>query len=338
MVFACHRRRILAAAVAGLTLLPAAARAQMEETSVALPVVSLTFSFHYLAEDLGLFEKEGLKVKTSVVSGIGAANAVLAGSVDFSSGSGPTVIRANARGQKLVAIALTVDKPTLEVVLSKEVAAKRGIDDTMPMDKRAQAVKGLQLAIDAPNTIPHGYMKYFLAKGKVDDQRDVTLTPMQPPNMLAALKSGAIAGFVMSQPWTLIPVKEGNAVRLASSVRGDFPELLPFAFNVMMTRAGNCEQKPALCRKLLAAYQAAITLMRDKPAEALPPLQKRFAQLDPGIVIDAFEAIRTMTPKTLEITEAGLKNGQDLMVVTGMVKAEETLKSFDGIYTNAYLK
>jgi ABC-type nitrate/sulfonate/bicarbonate transport system substrate-binding protein len=333
-----HRSRIFTAAAVGLSLLPAAARAQMEETSVALPVVSLTFSFHYLADDLGLFEKHGLKVKTSVVSGIGAANAVLAGSVDFSSGSGPTVIRANARGQKLVAIGLTVEKPTLEVVLSKDVAAKRGIDDKMPMDKRAQAVKGLQLAIDGPNTIPHGYMKYFLAKGQVSDQRDVTLTPMQPPNMLAALKSGAIAGFVMSQPWTLIPVREGNAIRLASSIHGDFPELVPFAFNVIMTRAGNCEQKPAVCRKLMAAYQAALTLIRDKPAEALPPLQKRFAQLDPGVVVDAFEAMRSTTPKSLEITEAGLKNAQELMVVTGMVKPEETLKSFDGIYSNKYLQ
>jgi ABC-type nitrate/sulfonate/bicarbonate transport system substrate-binding protein len=237
-----------------------------------------------------------------------------------------------------VAIALTVDRPTLEVVLSKKVAAERGIDEKMPVEKKAQLVKGLQLAIDGPNTIPHAYMKYFLTKGKVDDQRDVTLTPMQPPNMLAALKSGAIAGFVMSQPWTLIPVMQGTAIRVASSVHGDFPELVPFAFNVVMTRAGTCEQKPALCRKLLAAYQDAIAVMRDKPAEALPPLRKRFAQLDPDVVNDAFETMRAMTPKTLAFTEAGLKNAQELMVVTGMVKPDETLKSFDGIYSNAYLK
>ncbi|MGE0746262.1 MAG: ABC transporter substrate-binding protein [Rhodospirillales bacterium] len=333
-----HRIRILLAAAGMAMSLPSAGIAQMDETSVALPVTSLTFGFHYLAEDLGLFEKNGLKVKSSVVSGIGAANAVLAGSVDFSAGSGPTVIRANARGQKLVAIGLTVDKPLLEIVLGKEIAAKRGIDDKTPMDKRAQAVKGLQLAIDAPNTIPHGYMKYFLSKGKVDDQRDVTLTPMQPPNMMAALKSGAISGFVMSQPWTLIPVREGNAIRLASSVRGDFPELVPFAYNVVITRAGTCEAKPALCRKLLAAYQGALTAIRDRPQEALPALQKRFAQLDPGVLSDAFEAMRAMTPASLEVTEAGLRNGQDLMLKTGMVKAEETLKSFDGIYSNAYLK
>ena len=331
--------RMLAPAVFSIAAFPFAATgvwAQMEETSAALPVVSLTFSAHYVAEDLGLWEKAGLKVKTSVVSGIGAANAVLAGSVDFSNGSGPTVVRANARGQKLFAIGITIDKPPLEVVLHKDRAAQLGINDRMPIAKKAQALKGLHLAIDGPNTIPHGYLRYFLSRGNVNDQRDVTLTPMAPPNMIAALKSGAVAGFVMSPPWTLIPVREGIAVRLVSSLQGDFPELVPFAYNLILTRADLCDKKPTVCRKMLAGYQQALAVIRDRPDEALAVLRKRFAKMDPGVVGDAFRFTREATPATVAISDAGLKHSQDLMLSTGMMKAADSLKSFDAIYTNKY--
>ena len=251
-------RRVLACfATVGLGLSICTARAQDEEATTSLPVVSLTFSAHYLAEDLGLFEKAGLRMKTIVVSGMGSANAVLAGSVDFSNGSGPTVLRADARGQKLIAIGMTIDKPMLEVVLDKGRAAQRGINDALPIPKKAQAVKGLRFAIDSPNTIPHGYLRYFLAKGHLNDEHDVTLAPMAPPAMIAALKSGAVDGFVMSQPWTLIPVHDGLAVKLVSNPQGDFPELVPFAYNLVLTREGLCEAKPSVCRKLLIGYQQA---------------------------------------------------------------------------------
>lgn len=330
------RRAVASLAAAGFPFVATAAWAQMEETTAALPVVSLTFSAHYVAEDLGLWERAGLKMKTTIVTGMGAANAVLAGSVDFSNGSGPTVVRANARGQKLFAIGITIDKPMLEVVLHKDRAAQLGITDQTPVEKKAQLLKGLQLAIDAPNTIPHGYLRYFLSKGKLSDVRDVTLSPMAPPAMIAALKSGAVAGFVMSQPWTLIPVHEGVAVRLVSNPRGDFPELNPFAYNLILTRADLCDNKPSVCRKLLAGYQQAHAIIRDKPKEALAVLSKRFAKMDPRVVADAFEWTRKATPATVEITDIGLKHSQDLMLSTGMIKPEETLKSFSGIYTNKY--
>ncbi|MCC6473044.1 MAG: ABC transporter substrate-binding protein [Burkholderiales bacterium] len=321
---------------AGLLLASAGARAQLEETSVALPLVSLTFSTHYIAEDLGLLEKAGLRVKSSFIGGIGAANAVLAGSVDFSNSSGPTVVRANARGQKLLAIGITIDRPMLEVVLHKDIAAKLGITEAMPIAKKAAALKGLRLGIDRPNTIPNGYMRYFLTRGKLSPDRDVTLAPMEPPALIAALKSGAVAGFVMSQPWTLIPVQSGMAVRLVSSPLGDFPELVPFAYNVVITRADFCDSKPTVCRKLLSAYQQALNVIHERPQQALAVLRKRFANLDGAVVGEAFEQARKATPAKLAISEDGLKHAEELMVSTGMVKPEESMKSFGGIYTNRF--
>src|ERR1700733_8110684 len=99
-------RSLIAAALAA-SVLAAPAHAQMEKTSVALPAIALIFSSIYIAQDAGIFKQEGLEVKEQVITGIGAANAVISGSIDFSSSSGVTLTRAAARHQPLIAIAQT---------------------------------------------------------------------------------------------------------------------------------------------------------------------------------------------------------------------------------------
>src|SRR5262245_42865682 len=89
-------------AVLGLAvgMSPIASRGQDMEVTVALPAPTLTFASHFVAEDGGFFEKEGVKVQTRNLVGVAAANALLAGSVDFAHGSGPTFLRAVAQGQR----------------------------------------------------------------------------------------------------------------------------------------------------------------------------------------------------------------------------------------------
>ena len=65
---------IAAASIAtAVTLVPAHAQAP-NEAVMAVPVSGLAFSLGYLADDLNLWEKHGIKVKTVQISGIGAMN------------------------------------------------------------------------------------------------------------------------------------------------------------------------------------------------------------------------------------------------------------------------
>lgn len=334
MVRGLMRRVLLIAAI--LAFAPRSSLAQADQVTMALPATSLTFSATYIAQDMGFWERQGLKVKLTLVSGIGAANAVLAGSVEFSSGSGPTVIRANARGQKLFAIGNTIERPVVEVVLSRDIAEKLGLSEKSPVEKKASALRGLRMAVDSVNSVVHGYLKYVARKGRVDPEREITVTPMAPPNMLAALKSGAIDGFTMSLPWPLIPVQEGRAMRLVSSPRGDLPELNPFAYNLVITRHDFCDNKPNVCRALAAGYRQALDHLQDKPKESLEVLRGRFAKMDPKVLAEAFELIRASSTRTGKIDEGGLDRAQEFMLAQGMIRAEESLKSFASIYTNKF--
>jgi len=329
--------RVVALVVAAGVLAGGSVHAQApEETTLAVPALSLTFSSTFLAEELGLWEKEGLRVKISTVAGVGAANAVLAGSVDFSPVSSPTLVRADARGQKLYAIAQLLDRMPLEAVLRKDVAEKAGIVPGMPIEKRGQALRGKRMAVDSVNTINHLVLKYLARKGGLDPEKDLTVTPMQPPNMIAALKSGAIDGFLMSMPWPVMASRDGTAVTLMSIPRGDLAELTPFSFIVVVTRGGFCDAKASVCRRLVAGYKRALVLMQDRPADAVAALRKKFDKTDPAVLAEAFELVRAASSRTGLIPEAGLKRALDFQVEAGVMKADEKLPPLAELYTNKF--
>jgi ABC-type nitrate/sulfonate/bicarbonate transport system substrate-binding protein len=315
----------------------AGAATAQDQTTLAIPTFSLTLSPIYIAEEKGYWKEQGLEVKLPLIPGIGATNALIAGSVEFTDTTSASFLRANARGQKLVAIANTLEKVQIEIVVSKAFADKAGFSASDPIEKRAAALKGARIAVDAPNTIVHGYVKYVAKKGGLDPDRDVTVSPMQPPAMIQAYKSGQIDGFAMSRPWTAMARKDG-AVSVVSSPAGDLPELNPFNYNLIITRPGVCEANPAVCRKLIIGLRKALELMHDQPAEALAILKKRFDRTDPDMVEEAFRGVMAGTPRSPEVKEAGFQRTEDYMVNGGIIKPEERITSFAGLYTNEYAK
>ena len=102
----------LGVAVAGAALaaaLPAHAQGTLEDVVVAVPNFTFTLTPTLVADDLKLWEKHGLRFRMIQVAGVGATNAVIAGSAEFAQAGGSTLTRANARGQHLIAIANTAD-------------------------------------------------------------------------------------------------------------------------------------------------------------------------------------------------------------------------------------
>src|SRR5215468_11470701 len=134
----------------------AAQQPKVEEAVMAVPVVGLAFSLGYLADDLNLWERHGIKVKTVQISGIGAMNAVIAGSADFTQSSGSAVTRAAARGQRLIGIVGTINRPSVQIVLRKDMAA--GFDAKAPLAQRVAALRGRTIAVDAINSVIHAYV------------------------------------------------------------------------------------------------------------------------------------------------------------------------------------
>jgi NitT/TauT family transport system substrate-binding protein len=328
-------RSILSLISALIMATPAAAQQpKIEEGVMAVPVVSLSFSLGYLADDLNLWEKHGVRIKTVQISGIGAMNAVIAGSADFTQSSGSAVTRAAARGQKLIGIVGTINRPSVQVVLRKDIA---GFDPKAPLAQRVAALRGRTIAVDAINSVIHAYVRY-VAKRAGFDPEEIRIAVLQPPNMLAALQTKQVDGFAMAPPWVHKPVLDGEAVMVASGPDGDPAELVPFANTLLATKPETCVKRKALCEGIGRAFREAASVMLDRPNEALALLRKRFPQFDDRQLAVAFEDIRKITPRDLRLTAEAFEKAERFNVEAGLLKPDETLKSYDGFFTDQFVK
>lgn len=331
-------RLIAVASLVALVAMPLRAQQSDGETiTIATPNTSLTFSAGYLAEDLGLWTKRGLKVKKIVISGIGALNAVISGSVDFAEASGSALTRAAAHGQRMLAIAITIDRPFIEIVLRKDLADAAGFDPAQTLAQRGLVLRGRTIAIESINASVHAYLRLVGARSGYSPD-DIRIAAMQPNAALAAFATQQIDGFAQSLPWTLIPVQAGSARLIASGPNGDPTDLAPFAHNLVITRPETCERRKAICAAVGGGYAEAIGEIQEHPAEALALMQKRFATLDPKLLAIAFAAMRKVSPSPPVVTKAALENAEIFSIDAELLKPEEKLSSYDGLYTDQFVK
>jgi ABC-type nitrate/sulfonate/bicarbonate transport system substrate-binding protein len=326
----------IAAAVA-MTAGTAPAQAQpAEEIILADPAFSLTFSAGYIASDLDLWGKHGIKVKTVQITGIGAINSVISGSSHFAQASASSFGRATARGQKLIAIATTIDRPFAQIVLRKEIAQAAGFDPKAPLEKRAAVLKGRTIAVDSINSMIHAYVRLIVSRAGVNPD-DVRIAPMAPNSMLAAFQSKQIDGYAMSLPWPQKAVQDGEALLIASGPDGEPSDMIPFGHNLIVTRQDTCVQKKALCRAMGQSIKDATAFIKTKPDEAFALLKKRFPTLDDKLLKASFDELQKVTPSPPVVNKASIENSETFNVDAGLLKADEKLKSYDGIFTSEYV-
>jgi NitT/TauT family transport system substrate-binding protein len=317
-------------------LLASSAHSQ-DKLILALPAPTLTFSSAFLAEDAGLYKKEGIDVEHRNLVGVAAVNAVIAGSADFTIGTGPVFLRAAAKGQRLLAIANLVDSPLVELVMRKDVAAAAGITEKTPFKERAAALKGKTIAIQGVGSIVHAWQRLVAARGGLDIEKDVRIAPMDPPAMLPALENKAIDGFATSLPFTTQAVFKGSAIMLASGAV-EAADLRPFAYDLVQTKPETCQAKREQCVKLVRALGAATRMILEKPDEALAILRKRFATMDQALLTEAWKTVSKAHAKDLRITVPMLEHSQQVSLEAKLLPPDEALSKFDGLFTDEYLK
>ena len=231
-------------------------------------------------------------MKTVAITGIGAINSVISGSSHFAQASASSFGRASARGQKLIAIATTIDRPFAQIVLRKEIAEAGGYDAKSPLEKRGALLKGRTIAVDSINSMIHAYVRLVAARSGVNPD-DIRVAPMAPASMLAAFQSKQIDGYAMSLPWPQKAVQDGEALLIASGPDGEPGDMIPFGHNLIVTKQETCEKRKALCMAMGQSIKDADRLHQDQAGrslcaleEALPDARRQAAE---GLVRGAAE-------------------------------------------------
>ena len=262
-----------------------------DKVKVAYPSLIVNFAAEFLAEDL-FYKEEGLDVQSMEIAGVGAINAVISGSVDFSFSSGGSLTRAAAHGQKLLAIATLGDESGEFAVIRKDIADAAHFDPKAPIATRAQILKGHAFGIGGVNTIGDAFLRVFAKAGNVDT-KDITFAALQPPDIIAAMNRKALDGFSLGSPWAQQVVHDGSAVIIANGVEGDPPGYSPQASSLLVARPQLCSEHRDICEKMGHAMVLATQYMHEHPKESLVLLKKRFRVLfDHGSVPVLADALR----------------------------------------------
>ena len=252
-----HRPRAIIAA-------GSCAAGNAENVVLAVPNVALTFAPGYLAEDWGLFAKQGLNVKSVVITGIGSANAVISGSADFAEISGATLTRAAARGQRMVGI--------VEHAQPAHDPDRPAQGDCSRSGFRSQ---GAARQARAASARPHHRGRFHQlrdpclcaaagAAGRLQSRRHPHCAdgaeqrnggiPDRTGRRLRNVDAVAAAARARRQ-------RGGGRQRLGRRPR----DMYPFGHNVFVAKPETCERRKSACAKLGKALAEAIARMLDRP-------------------------------------------------------------------------
>ncbi|HEX4195237.1 MAG TPA: ABC transporter substrate-binding protein [Stellaceae bacterium] len=333
-----RRWAIVVVAASAFVALPPVARAQkLEPVTMAMPSEGLAYSLSYIADAKGLWAKHGLDLHEVLIAGIGATNAVIAGSVELSHASGASLTRAAAHGQRLLAIVAVLDRASVEIVLRKDVAEAAGFDPQAPLAQRAKVLDGRTISIDAINSIDDIFLRVIAKRGGLGPDA-VRLAVLKADNALAAIATKQIDGIAMSPPWPQSAMLANGAVLVASGLDGDPPDYVPLTTTVVLTKPETCAKRRVICEGVGQAMKDAAQIMHEQPAEAEAIIAKRLPTMDPKLIAAVLQKITKATPSPLAVTAKALENAERLNIESGLLKPEEKLPSYDGLFTDAYVK
>ncbi len=334
--------RLAARATVGLGLfaligLVAPAKAEVERTSIAQTPAIMPFLAAYIAEDTNIWRDNELDVKVIYLDGVATMNAVIAGSADFALSSSSALTRAAAHGQRLLALAAINNQSGQITVLRKDLADAAHFDPAAPLAVRARVLSGRVMAAGGVGSVADVFLRTIAKEGGVD-QTALTISPIGAFELLAAFSRHAVDGFSYSLPYPLQAAFEGTAVIVADGTRGEPKELFPLAAGLLVTRPQICSDHRSMCEKMGHSMLVATRFLLERKQESLVILKKRFPLVNDAVLASAFEAVGRMTQSPPTITPTALANGDLMNSEAGFLKPEDKVQSYDGLYTNEFLR
>lgn len=182
-----------------------------------------------IAREKGFFETEGLSVELSrEVSWANIRDKVAMGALDGAHMLAPLPLAVNlgVSGEQTRMIAplslnlngsaITVSKALAEAMRAaapEVMAARPRLADAMRpiiVGRAAAGAPPLTFAVVFPFSIHNYQLRYWLAAGGIDPDRDVRIVVTPPARMTARLAQGDIDGFCVGAPWSAQAVADGH--------------------------------------------------------------------------------------------------------------------------------
>jgi ABC-type nitrate/sulfonate/bicarbonate transport system substrate-binding protein len=177
-------------------LIAAQVSAQLKKVRLSATSVAVTELQFRIALQKGFYRDEGLDVEIILIRGALGMQALLGGSVDYTSAAG-SIIAAATRGIPVRLVVVVNSKPQFDLVGQPDI-------------KSVAQLKGKVVGISSRGGAVDILTQTILAQHGVTANKDATLIVIgSPEELVAALRTGRIAACLLTQPRQLILYRDG---------------------------------------------------------------------------------------------------------------------------------
>lgn len=211
-----------------------------------------------MADELGLFEKEGVRVELCRELGWGSVREKIAyGELDCAHAPGGllfSLLFGTHAAPCKVATDCVLNLQGNGITLSRRLWAK-GVRDgsTLKLMIRCEAPHKPVLAVVSPFSSHHYLLRKWLRDAGIDPDREVRIAVLPPPLVSEHMNTGHIDGFCVGEPWNSFSALAGDGWVVAASETLDphHPEKVLVVRAELLSDSGG--PYPAVRRALLAA-------------------------------------------------------------------------------------
>jgi NitT/TauT family transport system substrate-binding protein len=168
---------------------------QVRKVRLAYSAFSVAFLNVFLAQDVGLFKKQGLDVELIQMAGPLPVAALVAGEIDYLTGY-TTGLVAAAQGAPLKGIMVTLRKPPFYIIVE-------------PGIQKPEDLAGKRLGVDRIGSLQHLVARLFLKVKGVNPEKVIFTQTGSVSNTVTSLSQGAISAALLSGPHNVIMVQKG---------------------------------------------------------------------------------------------------------------------------------
>jgi len=268
--------------------LSSSAQAQLVKLKAAYSSESSWSLATWVAYDAELFKKYGLAVDLVLIRSAATITAALiAGETPMIQLGGNGTIQAALQG------ADTVNVQTLVPIIPQSLVVSADIKST-------EDLKGKRLGVSRFGALSDLVIRHYLRKFGLDPAKDVTIVQVGGiPELLAAMKAGAISGGSLSPP-VLTAAKKAGFREL-----GDFESLdYKYPAVAIATTRGFIQRQRSTALNFLRAEIEGIHAIRTQKNFAMNVLKKYMRISDPDIIEEGYRyALRFIQPRPLPTVE-----------------------------------
>jgi ABC-type nitrate/sulfonate/bicarbonate transport system substrate-binding protein len=281
-------------------------------TTLRLGYVPLTDAAPLLvASHKGWFARHGLRVElTRLAAWSSIRDRVMFGAIDGAQMLAPMPLAPDLGEASDLRVVATLGRNgntvTLGEALLAEIAAAapaRAPEFPLPATALAAALAARRTAGRPPPTIAvvypfssHNYLlRYWLATGGIDADRDVRLVVVPPPLVADALAEGEIDGFCAGEPWgsRAVDLRAGRIVLTSADIWRNHPEkVLAFPATVLARDPG------AVVACIAALIEAArwLDMPEHQPEAAALLCAHAFDTVPPELVLPGLRGMMQLAP------------------------------------------